>query len=263
MKQIIGSISFFLIMALGIFSCKKDKPTVPDMGYDYFPNQVGRYVVYDVDSFYYDNFHINLTTYKVPIDTFKFQLKEKIESIFYDNQNRPTIRLERYVKHYNDTLSYASMPWALRNVWAENRTATTAEKVEENVRYIKLAFPVTINQTWNGNAQNTLAEWDYNYSFFGLPRTVGSIHLDSVLQVNQFDDNNSILTQRQLYTEKYARNVGLVYKQVIDVQSQPNPAWNLLPFGSDTTAAFFGKPILQRVTSGIQYTWTINSYGTE
>ena len=81
MKQIIGIFSVSIILALSLFSCKKDKSTAPDLGYNYFPDQVGRYVVYDVDSFYYNDF-TNQT------DTFKFQLKEKIQSIYYDNQNR-------------------------------------------------------------------------------------------------------------------------------------------------------------------------------
>ncbi len=234
-------------MGLGFSSCKKDKAIAPDMGYTYFPNQVGRYIVYNVDSFYYDDF--NKKT-----DTFKFQLKEKIQSVFTDNENRPTIRLERYIKNYSTSIPYNAMTWILKNVWTENRTLTTAEKVEENLRYIKLVFPVNENQKWNGNIQNTLPEWNYEYDFFDLPRTIGGIYFDSVLQVNQYDDKLSNLVEHKYYIEKYARNVGLIYKQVIDVESQPG---NPIPPG------FFNVPIMQRITSGVQYTMTINSYGIE
>lgn len=221
---------------------------MPDMGYNYFPNQVGKYVVYDVDSFYYDNFYN-----PVKIDTFKFQIKEKIESIYADNQNRPTIRLERYKKNYIATIPYNALPWILKDVWAENLTSRTAEKVEENVRFVKLVFPVKENQIWNGNAQNTKDSWDCNYEFFDVSKTIGTIHFDSVLQVTQIDDKLANLIAHQYYIEKYARNVGLVYKQEIDIQSQ----------NINSDPSFYSKPIMQRITSGFQYTMTINSYGTE
>src|SRR6266481_1017842 len=101
MKQLIGILFLLFVLTSGFFSCKKDAIPPPDMGYNYFPNQVGRYVIYNVDSFYYAGI-------PVVIDTFKFQIKEKIESMFTDNEGRPSIRLERYIKYYNDTVSYDS-----------------------------------------------------------------------------------------------------------------------------------------------------------
>ncbi|MGQ0828630.1 MAG: hypothetical protein ACT4ON_09570 [Bacteroidota bacterium] len=249
MKKYISIFFISVILVPGFFSCKKDKAATPDMGYNYFPSETGTYVVYNVDSFYYNDFNVPTT-----IDTFRFQLKEKIQSLYYDNENRLTIRLERYIKNYSSTVPYSQMPWILKNVWSENKTATNAEKVEENVRYVKLKFPVKENQKWNGNIQNTLPEWNYSYAFFDLSRTIGGIKFDSVLQVDQYDDGSKNLVERRLYVEKYARNVGMVYKQVIDVESQP---------GANPPPNFFLIPIMQRVTSGVQYTMTINSYGVE
>jgi hypothetical protein len=241
-------IVFFVVFTIGFFACKKDASDPLDLGYNYFPDDVGRYVVYNVDSFYYDDFNNR-------IDTTKFQLKEKIQSIFTDNQGRPAIRLERYVKYFNDTVPYASMSWQLRNVWTETKTKTTAEKVEENVRYVKLVFPVNETQRWDGNAQNTLGEETYKYNFFGFPRTVGNIHFDSVLQVDQQNEEN--LLTKKYYIEKYAKNVGLIYKQIIDVESQPDGVADSL------LSQFYSIPIMNRVDAGVNYTWTITSYGKE
>ena len=165
MRQIIILLFLLVVIASGIFSCKKDGK-VPNMGYNYFPDKQGMYVVYDVDSFYYDDFND-------VVDTTKFLLKEKIESIYTDNQGRPTIRLERYVKYYDTLVPYSSMPWTLRDIWAENKTASTTEKVEENQRYIKLAFPVKEAQTWDGNAQNNLGADNYSYYFYDQARNIG------------------------------------------------------------------------------------------
>src|SRR3954469_3673809 len=249
MKYFFPLLIVSLLIISTFYSCKKDKEQeVVDMGYSYFPDQAGNYTVYDVDSFFYNDFTDH-------IDTFKFQLKEKIESIFQDNQNRPTMRIESYVRFYNPIVPYPSIPWKLRNVWTANLTTSTAEKVEENRRFIKLVFPVTTKSSWNGNAQNTLDPLNYSYLFVDLPRSIGKANFDSVLQVNQQDVTN--LISKKFYIEKYARHVGLVYKHVIDVQSQPDGVPDsLLPI-------WIATPIMKRVDAGIQYIMTINSYGHE
>lgn len=251
MQKIISFFFVLLVVVSGSFSCKKEKDPDPDMGYNYFPNQVGKYVIYDVDSFYYNDFNVPLT-----IDTFKFQIKEKIQSTYLDNQNRTTLRLERYVRYYNDTIPFSSLPWVLRDVWAANRTATTAEKVEENERFIKLAFAVKNDQTWNGNAQNTLGEQTYSFEFINQARSIGGTAFDSVLQVNQLDDASII--HKKYSIEKYAKRTGLVFKQVINIESQPDPGWT-----ATVTSAFLAQPIMTRVTWGHQYTYTYKSSGTE
>lgn len=244
-------IIYFTFVILFVAACKKTKDEIPDLGYNYYPVEVGSYIVYDVDSIYYDDF--NNTK-----DTFKFQLKHKIESQFIDNEGRTAYRIERSVKFYNPSIPYNQQQWQLRDVWVANKTNTTAELVEENTRYIKLAFPVKETQKWNGNAQNTSDAWQYEYNFFDLPRTHGGVVYDSVLEVNQFDDKGAILTERKFFVERYARNVGLIYKRVIDIESQPPSSYT-----PQQLQQFFSKPILERVTSGYQFTYTINTYGTE
>ena len=249
MKYFLASVVAVLLFSSTIYSCKKDKEEeVFEMGYSYFPNKQGDFVIYDVDSFFYNDFTDH-------IDTFKFQLKEKVESIFTDNENRPTMRIERYVRFYNPKIPYASIPWQLKNVWTANLTSTTAERVEENIRYTKLTFPVITKSSWNGNAKNTLDPLSYSYQFVDIPATIGNTNFDSVLQVTQQDITN--LISKKYYIEKYARHIGLVYKHVIDVESQPGGLPDsLLP-------VWIATPIMDRVDSGIQYILKFNSYGHE
>ncbi len=240
--------AFFILM---FDSCKKEDSTL-DMGYDYFPDQVGRYIIYDVDSTYYDNF---FTPAKAT--NYKFQIKEKIESIFYDNQSRPTMRLERYVKYYDSIVPYSAMSWTLRDVWMANKTTTTAERVEENVRFVRLIFPVRDNKSWDANAQNTDDTRDFSYEYVDASQGIGGNNFPKVLQT-LYDDGGRILTSREHRTEKYASGVGMVYRNEIVVESQP-------PSGATSTQLqiFYATPIMQRITSGFQYTMTVNSYGTE
>src|SRR4051812_16317454 len=89
-------------------SCSKHHyETPPDLGYDYYPGKVGSYIIYDVDSISY--------TRLPTIDTFtyKFQIKEKIDTIYTDNQNRPTLKIIRYKKTYSPTIPYSQMTWTL------------------------------------------------------------------------------------------------------------------------------------------------------
>jgi hypothetical protein len=232
-------IIYLFFLAIIACSCKKDEPVSSnDLGYSYFPTEIKRYIIYDVDSIVHDDFTNT-------IDTFKYQLKEYIDISFTDNAGRNTLRIERSVKYYNPSVPYSSIPWTLKNVWYANRTNTTAERVEENQRYVKLIFPVVNKKSWNGNASNTLGEKEYVYTEVNVPKTIGPISSDSTLSVTQQNSEN--LIEKKYYVEVYAKNIGMVSKEIIDVQSN-----TIIP----------GVPIMERITSGLEFKMYINSYGT-
>jgi hypothetical protein len=236
MKAFLKPGVLFSVILIVAVSCKKEKSQGVNFEYNYFPNTVGKYVIYDVDSIYCSSFD-----YK--IDTIRYQLKEIIQSIFLDNSGRPTQRIARYIKPYND-----SAAWTLRNVWTANLATTDAERVENNVRYVKLIFPVVLNSSWNGNAFNTLGSANYNYTTVDQPKAIGTSYFDSVLTVSQI--NSATLISDSLYVEQYAKNVGLVYKEVIAVNDTSSSIQNL------------SIPILQRPyqTGILKYTLTVNSH---
>lgn len=238
MKNDFKLIVLCILLTIINISCKKDADIKPlDIGYEYYPDKAGKYIIYDVDS-------IVMNTFTTQVDTFKFQLKEVIESVYTDNSGRPTMRLERYRKNYNKTTPYDQLPWVITDVWSANRTATSVERLEENIRYVRLIFPIEKNKTWKGNIYNSLSEWNYKYTEINKATTIGGLPFDSTLTVIQINEEN--LIEKQYYREIYAKNVGLVYKQIIDVQS------NLIN----------SQPIMQRVTGGIiSYSQTVRAYG--
>jgi len=200
------SIIFFLVVFL---SCKKDNsvPEKIDLGYDYFPIKIGQSLIYDVDS----------VAYLQPSgDTIieKFRIKESIESLYKDNQNRDTYKLVRYKKKYQVGVSYDQMDWILQDVWSVNLTTKTVEINEENQRFIKLIFPVEKNSTWNGNAQNSIGEWEYKYTDVHQPLSLNGLQYDSTLTVTQYKESTAIYYKN--YTEQYAKGVGMIYKEVSD-----------------------------------------------
>lgn len=206
---------FFLsVLALNMVACTEEVQTPPYMGYDYFPDSVGHYVIYRVDSIWTDDAFNRK-------DTYEFNLKERIESKFLDNENRWSQRIERY-KDLNTT------PFAfnyISDVWFATRTASRAEKVEENIRYVKLIFPVKADKQWNGNAYNTLEDFGVDYKFLNVhqPFTVPvtNFTFDSTVTVLQIERILPVATS-YYSIEVYAKNVGLVYKHFFEIDRQPD-----------------------------------------
>jgi hypothetical protein len=229
-----------------MIGCKSKTETPPDVGYDYAPTTIGKYVVYDVDSTVYDDFHHD-TTYS------KYRIKEHLAEAITDNQGRSAIKLIRYIKKYNPLVSYDNMTWTIKDVWNYTKTKTTLEVVEEDVRFTKLAFPANQDATWDGNANNTIGEWDYIYNYVGNAETINGTAFDNVLYVEQKDDKSKNAIHRQFYIEKYAKNVGLVYREIKDLYS------NTVTQNPNGTI----KPVEQRIEKGVIYKLTYVTHGSE
>lgn len=179
-----------------IASCKKDKEEPVDFKYEYAPQTIGHYCVYSVMEITHDD-AVNMH------DTTTYLLKEKIESSFLDDQGRPSLRIERSKM---DT----SGVWVISDIWFSTRTTSRYEKVEEDERFIRLAFPVKEDANWDGNAYNQIGEWEYKYTDIDLPRVYNGLNFSNTTRVSQIDEFNFV--QRHLAYEVYAKNVGLVCK---------------------------------------------------
>ncbi len=215
---------FSIVFLLMLFSCKKETEIAVEMGYKYFPINVGHWVVYDVDSFSYNDF-----TGKV--DSFRFQIKEKIESVFNDNENRPTQRIERY-KRLNDTSE-----WYIKDVWTQNLTSTTAERTEENIRIVKLIFPPSEGIKWDGNKYNALGEQSYVYKNIHSAYNLNHVTYDSTLSIIQKEEH--LVLNENFEKEVYAAHIGMIYKKYTKLTKQPTGV----------------------ILSGIDYSYTLTSYG--
>lgn len=231
---------YFLMVTLAlfvmVFSCKKDKePIVVDIGYDYFPKAIGTYVIYEVDSFFYNDFTST-------IDTFSFQIKEKIIEKFTDLSNRPTEKIVRYYR------KLATDEWLTKDVWFANVTSNTAEKVEENIRFVKIVFPLKKDAAWNGNRFNNLGEQDYSITKLNETLRIGSLDFDSIIQVTQAADSN--LIEKNIAFEIYAKHVGLVYKKKLQIADKDS-------------VINFNIPLELRANSGFDLIYKAIAFGTE
>lgn len=204
MTRINNSIVLLIAVAV-LVSCKKRNPEAPYTGIRYYPLSTGNYIVYNVDSIVYDAFYQS-------VDTQSFKMKVAVGDPYTDAEGNPGFKIQRYYQ-LSDTLDFV-----LRDVWYARKNKVNAEQVEENKRYVKLAFPPREGDSWNGNSKNDLEPWYYYIKDLHVARTYNGLVFDSTLTVVQYDDESQILTERKYSEEKYASGVGLVYhkKEWID-----------------------------------------------
>lgn len=193
---------FALIIVLS--ACKKTDTDFEsiNLGYDYFPTTTGHFIDYEVDSI----------SHNITIDTTHFYLREVLVEDFIDQEGQVAWRLERYKKNSLDDT------FQLSDVWIQKRTTTSAERVEENERFVRLIFPVNGGDTWNGNAYNNRDPWYYEYTDVGEPFVQGLLTFPKTVTVNQ--RNNINLVDQEVAFEVYAEGVGLIYKKLSDLEYQ-------------------------------------------
>ncbi len=211
MKYIIISILF----SVALFSCKKDNEelVVPIVDMSYYPLTVGQELIYDITE-------INIDRAVGVNDTIKYQLKEFFESTFVDNEGDRACRIERYIKNASDTT------WKVLNIWYVTKSGNTIFKTEENYRYKRLIFPIKKGRVWDGNIENTKDSEEYEITDVDINEIIGGKDYSDVLTVLQNDNEN--LIEKQFAIEKYVKNIGLAYKEIINIselEPQPGILW--------------------------------------
>ncbi len=232
---------YSLILIGLLASCAKKK--IPEneqlLGTAYYPVETGRFIEYDIDSTVYNDLPVSVISHQ-------YRIKEIIKDQFTDNEGKVAYRVERYVKIKQGTKPYDSIPYTIKEVWMLNASNKNIQLNERNIRYTKLIFPVELYATWNGNAFNSLGEQIYSYEYIDKQETINSVNLEKVLQVKQKDNKNLIVYEYA--AEKYAKNIGLVERKLINIYSN-----NVLP----------NVPIENRIEKGVIYTQKIIAYGKD
>lgn len=215
--KILKSIAIPALM-LVIFStigCNTDSDTKDvevKAAMDYYPLQIGKYITYSVDSiFYYET---------IANDTVHADIKEIYTDTFYDGSNTLNYRIERFSR------PAGTLNWTLVGTGTANYKNNTVEQVENNMRFIKLVSPVSINVKWNGHAYlgdlssipvdqecnnlSFLEGWEFCYSEIDAVENIGGFNFNAITTVLQ--NGNQNLIEFNQSEEKYAKGVGLVYR---------------------------------------------------
>lgn len=216
---LLGFLSMFL------FCCTKETETirVEDMK-AYYPMLVGHYITYRMDSTVY----VNLGTVK---EIHTYLVQDKIDSLISDNLGRPSYKIRRTIRSNTDTTKWKDLTSYLVTI-DQNKI----EVVQDNLRFVKLAEPVTNNTNWNGNSYiNTinlpyldyLNGWRYQYEQVRRPFTANSISYTETISVKQQNDTLGIPSDKSQYfeinysKEVYAKSIGLIFKEFLHEAWQP------------------------------------------
>ncbi|RYE10493.1 MAG: hypothetical protein EOP51_33105 [Sphingobacteriales bacterium] len=211
-------------LVFSLNACKDETDTLDTSTIeDYSPFVVGKYITYRLDSLVSVNFGAAL-------ETRTYQVKYSVDAAITDANNRPSFRIVRFMKKPGNV-------WQADATFLATPTANGLEFVENNLRYIKLRLPIRDGYNWSGNTHidtysitsevKYLADWDYTYDSVGVASTVGTFNLEDVIKVDQRDeiignpaDPNSY-SEINYSVEKYARGIGLVYRQFKHTEYQP------------------------------------------
>lgn len=196
---------------------------------DYYPLATGKYITYSLDSTVFTN--LGQTK-----EIHSYQVKLMIDSQITDNLGRKAYRIIRYIR------STPAAAWVPDNTFMAVPADQTIEFVENNLRFIKLKEPLRDGFAWKGNkyidtysSGSTLKymdDWDYTYDSLNLSAKIGSLNFDSTVTVHQQDAfygtdpvsvPNSVFAQKDFSAEKYAKGIGLIYRNFLHWEYQHIP----------------------------------------
>lgn len=229
--------SFYVLILFSTFlytGCK-DKEEVFDPGYDYYPVSVGDYKVYNAQSVDFS-----------PSDTIveNFEIKESVAEIFTIN-GETRYRLERYFRP-NSSVAWPATP---DSIWSVAVSKSKVVKVENNVRFVKLIFPIENGRTWNGNVENDWGADEYILKDLGKPFTLSSQTFENTVSVVQSPNDSSNYINKDFRMEVFSKGCGMIYKvkEVYDYKQN-----------SDGTI-----DLNHKISDGIRYSEKLTSYGRE
>lgn len=230
--------SFIYLLAAGLVwlsfdACKTTEDNFnTDLGHSYMALEVGHFVEYQVDSSIYD------PTGDSTVSFSHSYLRDIIVDTLRDNIGNLLFRTERFVR--KDTFEN----WEILKVFTQSIQGNQGIKTIDNLRYIKLAFPLQQFNSWDPLvhidkstqfivAGETLEPfrnnvWRSRILSVNEPDTVGTLKYDEVLNLQEVDTDGESTIDLRISTEKYARDVGLIYKEqwILDTekcQQECNP----------------------------------------
>lgn len=180
-----------------ITACKKSEPTNNsiDLGYSFFPTDSGIVKYYAVDSIAFSD--VTLSS-----DTFHFILKEEFAGLISGQNLQQHREIRRSVR--TDT----TQNWTSRNSFFVLKNANNLEQVEDNIRQVKLTFPLGNVLSWNGNQSNNLGRKTFLLQNIHQAFNNGDTLFSDCISVQEALANNAV--EEILIKSVYCNGIGLI-----------------------------------------------------
>ena len=195
--------ALYILSVLSIFvlftSCQKDPEQPKDItiGQSFYPIQKGQFQTFLVKQ---TRFALNET----PVTT-TYQLKEVIGDEFVGENGEKLNEVLRYVRA--DGLDN----FRLDSIFSVRKDENVVVKMEHNVPYVKMDFPIEEGKIWNGYLFNTRPARDFLAQDVNVSKSVGNTNFPRTITIIESQDSS--LVDKNLRYEIYADEVGLIYKK--------------------------------------------------
>lgn len=203
---------------------------------DYLPVAIGKYITYRLDSTVFPNIGRN-------VEIHRYQVKHVVDAQVTDNLGRPSFRILRYLRD-----SIGTQPWVNNGTYFITPLADQVEVIEDNLRFIKVHFPLKLNNDWKGNKylssnpyesvftfnnDDGMDDWDYNIEEFDEALSIGGQTINKVYTIFHIDElsnapvsnppviNPAVYGSRTLSTERFAKDIGMVSRDYVLWDYQP------------------------------------------
>jgi hypothetical protein len=192
------------MIALAVFvSCKKvEQPAENDA--NYYPVYIGKSSIYRVDS-------INFDAFRKVSDTFQYYVKESIEELFSESPKQIWL-VNRYLSRDSQST------WQLNAQFLLEKSSDFVKVKEYNVDLVKIIFPIIERKSFNINTFNSFEIRNARLLLVDQPKKIEQVKYDKCTQV--FVQNDSNFFEQKRHIEYYARAIGLIYKEYIDITIQ-------------------------------------------
>lgn len=230
----IRTLLFFVGLLLALTRCAKQTDTLVTASIsDYFPLQVGKYSIYQLDSSIY-------TSFGQTKEIRRHIIKDVVDAAITDNLGRPSFRIKRFMRSTADTTQ-----WIDHATYMATPLDYSLEIIENNMRFIKLQLPIADYFSWNGNrylpddifpeygfnstSHSHIGGWEYNYENINSTMNInGHIYDSTVTVLSAATDSTGFPPVslngpafKTVWEEKYAKGVGLVSKIISLEEFQP------------------------------------------
>jgi hypothetical protein len=231
-----------IILAIGaLLSCSSEDPVNPDFGLNFFPLQTGMSWIYQVDETTFTQLQEAKLTY---------ELRVTISDSVRNSSGQDTFIFTR------ETRTSAANSWQVQDTWSAKIENDQLIQSEGNTSFVKLMFPPSIGLFWNGNQFNNLPNngnlfngsdsESYRITAYDHLFRIGSTEYPESLIVVQNNFVDAIVGEDQRY-EVYTPNIGLVYKEVIQLEYCSTPDC-------------LGQ---QKIDKGVMYVQSLKEYASQ